>query len=493
VNSTTPGFLKLYREQGSPPQHREDRSLWEDAQQYFEQSLGVNLADQLAAGPPPAVPTGAVDLHDQAVRRLGLSMGQLWDELQRTREALWHAEAELATSVPLIARRSGENLAGRLESIVRGAAEAIGCTAAAMYVLDSGTTQLKLRTMWNLPVSRLADPARPLQGCTADLDALCGHAIVLEDVAKEIDLCPPEPCASAVCVPISSATTVLGTLWVYGETARRFTDQEVNVVEIVAGRVASELERELLLAKGSETTKLEKQLELAAKIQENQLPQIAPLLDSWQVSGNTEQVQSLGGDFHDWVVRDDERLLVAVADCLDGGVDASLCAAGVRAMWRALATHVHAPQQLLTHVNEQLWTSSAGDQYAHLFIASAEPQQGLIRYAAGGSIGAMWIGQKHGQQLFKPSLALGIEPQRMVDFGELILARGESLVVLTNGALDAVDRDGRPLDLDQMAAWVLKHPNASAGQIVDLVRDFIEAHTIGPRLDDRTVLALRRR
>ena len=51
---------------------------------------------------------------------------------------------------------------------------------------------------------------------------------------------------AAVCVPVSTPTMLLGTLWVFCHKRRDFNDRETNMLEVVAGRLAADLERETL-------------------------------------------------------------------------------------------------------------------------------------------------------------------------------------------------------------------------------------------------------
>ena len=55
----------------------------------------------------------------------------------------------------------------------------------------------------------------------------------------------PEEFPTAVCIPVSTATMPLGTLWLFSNQSRDFSEKETNVIEVVAGRVAVELEREV--------------------------------------------------------------------------------------------------------------------------------------------------------------------------------------------------------------------------------------------------------
>ena len=184
----------------------------------------------------------------EQARALASSLAGMLGELLQTRHALWQREAELAAGVPLLPHaEEAKHLAARLQAVLRGGAEAVDCQAAALYLLDDATSQLKLRSCWGLPLDRLTAPARPLQGAIADLEALLGHAVVLEDTDVMRHWRVPEDFPAAVCVPVSTPTTILGTLWVFCEKKRDFTARQTNMLEIVAGRVAADLEREMLL------------------------------------------------------------------------------------------------------------------------------------------------------------------------------------------------------------------------------------------------------
>ena len=131
----------------------------------------------------------------------GAAVGAMLGELSATRQALWEREAELAAGVPVAGRPANQqHLAARLEAVLKGGAQAIGCQSAGLYLLDEATTSLKLRSSWGLPPQRLLAPPRPLRGAVADLEAMLGHAVVLEDAQLLDHWQPPEKVLSAACV-----------------------------------------------------------------------------------------------------------------------------------------------------------------------------------------------------------------------------------------------------------------------------------------------------
>jgi serine phosphatase RsbU (regulator of sigma subunit) len=434
---------------------------------------------------------GETDLTASA--ELALAIGKLWRELQQTRETLRRREAELAAGVPLVSHHAGQrHLADRLEHVLRGGAEILGCHAAALYLLNEGTTELKLRSCWGLPQERLMDEARPLETAVADLEALAGHAVVLDDTEPYRQWNLPEDFPAAVCVPVSSPTTPLGCLWLFCKEKRPFSDEEVNLVEIVAGRIASDLEREMLMTEGVEGARLKQQLVAAERFEHNQRPHIAPLLDDWDVAGWTEQAAYVGGDFYDWFVRDDEQLVVSVADCSSQGLEAALAASGLRSALRSHAEHLADPGELLERVNRSLWTASAGDQSAALVCAFAEPKTGRLRFASAGHLGAAVLSAQGVKALVQPNLLLGMMPETRYQTLEELLSPGDSLVLFTEGVRAALEEHGLQAADPRFFESILAQLKSPAADLLHRVCDQFQALS-SEHSQDRTILVLKRR
>ena len=320
----------------------------------------------------PAAPM--LDLHQ--VRSLALAIGGLLGEINSLRHAVWRREAELAAGVPVASRPEGEaHLAERLEAVLKAGVEAIGGQAAGLYLLDEGTTELKLRATFGLPPERLLAPGRPLRGSVADLEALVGHAVVLEDTALLPHWRCPEDYPSAVCLPVSSPSIPLGTLWVFSEEPRDFTPQETNLLEIIAGRLAADLEREMLLAAGKQAKQRDKQLDVAARWMHDRLPSVAPLVEGYEIAGWTQAADEIGGDFHDWLVLPDGRVSLVVGDADGALLEAALSAATLQAATKSHAGYRHTAGELLTRINESLIAASPGDQRSVAGLCTAGRRQ----------------------------------------------------------------------------------------------------------------------
>ena len=442
-------------------------------------------ADEVTTEPPVTF---------EAARGLASALGGMLGEVLMLRRAVFEREAELAAGVPLVPNAAEtEHLATRLQAVLRGGAQAVACDAAALYLLDEATSKLKLRSCWGLPLDRLTAPPRMLQGAVADLESLLGHAVVLEDTAMMRHWRAPEDFNAAVCVPVSTSTTILGTLWMFSNVKRDFTAPETNIVEVIAGRLAADLDREMLWQEGFAAAAVKKQIAAAERLQRSQLPSVAPMLDGWDVAGWTEQAAALGGDFHDWFCLPDGLLAVAVGHAMDSGVQAAMAASGLKAALRAHGQYFRESQQTLKRLNLTLWTGSAGDQHATLFYGLIETATGRVCAASAGHPGALVIRAGGWESLTQVTPLLGEGPETLYEQTGYELQPGETLAIFSDGALECPGEDGKPLGEVGMGKMLEEMHDRTATEMAAMIRRHLDQNANPAIGRDRSVLLVKRR
>lgn len=428
---------------------------------------GKQLGTLLAVAPSrawrPADHHGATEL--------GESIAHLLTELARTQEALWQREAELAAGVPVAPLRAAEaHLAQRLEAILRSGSEAVGCQAAALYLLNADTSLLKVRSVYGLPRERLARPPRSLGGAIADLEALLGHAIVLTEQDQMSLWSIPEPFRAACCLPVSTPTIPLGTVWFFADRERDFTTQELGILEIVAGRIATELEREALIAEASLSSRARFETDAVARMVDAQLPRLRPLSDRWAVAGGTLSQSGVLASFHDWGATGDDSLTAIVgrsllAECQQKQPDVcdSLLAAIVRTAARAFVEAVGDSLTALRKANQLLCSLSTGEHGAELAIAHLGGD-GTVRVASAGQVHLIRISPDETFRVCsRTTPPLGGDANQTYLADEYMLTPGEALLMYVSDAIDDA-RDAAALDAD-LAQCLAEHSSAGATQL----------------------------
>ncbi|MEM8679888.1 MAG: GAF domain-containing protein, partial [Planctomycetota bacterium] len=353
----TTNQLKLYTEQESSVYTNGDGDVIERLCSAFTQLTGYRLTfdahldgeptDEIAAGASFALPDGmrqvsptlelaieresdelgAVESSIDTCRHFAETLSEFVTRLQVTRASLREREGELAAAVPLVCDPEVDRhqVADRLEAVLGAGVNAVGMTSAALFILDDFTQHLKLRAHWGLSDDRFVAPPRVLKTATADLEALVGHAVVLDKPTAFASWNAPESFGSAVCVPVSTATVPLGTLWFFDESPRKYDDAEVGLIEVIAGRIAAELEREILLR-----SKLDGHAPddaISHDWSKLAWPAVAAPA-GWQVTGVANEDQSLpnGCLFHQ---RDGKKLHASLVTVHEEGLRAGMLTAGI--------------------------------------------------------------------------------------------------------------------------------------------------------------------
>ncbi len=238
-----------------------------------------------------------------------------------------------------------------------------------------------------------------------------------------------EPCGAAVCVPVSSSTTPLGTLWVYSHATRDFSDEQTNLLEVVAGRLAAELERDVLLADARASQGERRQLAAAAQRAAESRPRILPLVDGWKVAGRTLAERQLGGAFFDWFAAADGRLAVTLGAAIEDGFAGTLASAELRSALRTQAPDLTRTSQALFRAHEVLASLSAESVGISAFCGLLDSARDTLRFSAAGAVRALLLEPAGWGALGEPAPVLGglesvsiVEMSRRIKPGALVAA-----------------------------------------------------------------------
>jgi GAF domain-containing protein len=418
-------------------------------------------------------------------QRLAGQIANLLGELAAARRTVWNREAELAAGVPVVARTDEpEQLVTRLRSVLRAGAKACDCQAAALYMLDEGTSELKLRSAWGLRVDRLMQPARPLEGAMADLEALLGHAVALERASSFGPWHVPEEFPAALCVPVATTATPVGTLWLFSDHERDFTSIHTELAELTAGRLAAELERAMLITAQIKSIEALREIDAARRLQQSQWPQSIRLIDEgWELAGRISAAGQLSGAFYDWQWLTGDELAIAVGEANQPGFAGALTAAALRSAIRTQTEHGIRPGELLERLSCPIWLTSAGDESASLFFALLDLRSGTMRYSWAGRPAAFLYAADSSEIPLAKRPPLGIDADQRFAEQTVTIVPGKTLLLASR-------RTAKRIGLAKGAAA----PDLSGGSLDAILESLAAADEgSGDRKRDSALLAVKRR
>ena len=326
---------------------------------------------------------------ERDVECLARALADMISEAHQWQVALRHREAELAANVQLTFHdQEYRGLAGRLEQLLCSGAKAVHCDAAALYLLDHETSLLKLRSIWGLPEERLTDPPRPLNTALTDLEAMLGHAVVLnEDVLAE-RWNVPENFSASICVPVASSTAIHGTLWCFADSQIEFDGGAINLLEIIAGRIALELEHKTLLREGHDGMILKRQLTDAEHFLQNQLPRtMVDQSDPWRIAGAISHSKPLAATFYHWQdITPDKSLftIVSTAETMPS-IEAQMRMVMLQTEIKNLGRYKHSAGRVIRELEDIAFSQHAEKKPFEMLYGLIDKSKSQLRLSCSGS------------------------------------------------------------------------------------------------------------
>jgi len=217
---------------------------------------------------------------------------------------------------------------------------------------------------------------------------------------------------------------------------------ELQLLTIVAGQVALQIENARLYEEEVAKQKLEEEMALARKIQSRLLPRNLPSYLGVEIDAVNISSKQVSGDYYDMFERTDGKLAIVIADVSGKGMPASLLASNIQAALRGQCYNCDSPGVVLERINRQIHASTDPQHFATLFLAMFDPAERSLEYSSGGH-NAPIIVRRDGtvELLEKGGLPLGAFDFGTYEEDRVFLSEGDLLFLYTDGLTETKDAD----------------------------------------------------
>jgi sigma-B regulation protein RsbU (phosphoserine phosphatase) len=188
---------------------------------------------------------------------------------------------------------------------------------------------------------------------------------------------------------------------------------------------------------------LERDLELASRVQRGLLPRTDLRHGDWLVHYQYKPAGMVSGDYCDLIPPSagDGELIFLLGDVTGKGVAASLLMTHLHAMFRSLAGVGLPLDKLLEMANSVFCQSTIAGQYATLICGRAG-QRGEIEIGSAGHLAALLIAKDGVRQVCSTGVPLGMFSTSRYTIQRVRMERGDSLLLYTDGISEAVNASG---------------------------------------------------
>jgi phosphoserine phosphatase RsbU/P len=312
------------------------------------------------------------------------------------------------------------------------------------------------------------------------------HTVVAIPIDKK-------PVIEAVDVTVSARQSeLLGILYLDSRApSSTFSALDREVVRTLAHEAATLIENARLFANARLKARLDHDIEIASKLQQGLLPKALPNLPDVAVAGSTLACYSVGGDCFDVIELDGGRHGFFVGDISGKGIPAALLATLLQGIFFTTASMDIALAGVFSRVNRYLCERAGGDRYATVFYGVLD-KLGAFEYVNAGHVPPL-IRRSSGaiERLDLASFPVGMFPEAEYETASVKLAKGDFLVIYTDGVSEAVNVQTEMFEEDRLRHMLENFKGETVEELAETIREGVRVFTEGAaQSDDITILVV---
>ncbi|WP_319777591.1 GAF domain-containing SpoIIE family protein phosphatase [Maridesulfovibrio sp.] len=295
-----------------------------------------------------------------------------------------------------------------------------------------------------------------------------------------------------LCTPIIHQDELLGVVQVLNsEDKECFGREDEELLESFGHLAGVALVRSELMLQRLNQQRFETQLEAASRIQKQFNPRQPKLEGGNLIWGSSVPAQFVGGDLYDFIPNSDGSWYIYVADVSGKGLPAALIMSALWTRIRSEALNERIPGEMLKAVNAGAFEFMNGEVFATMALLRYSPESGRCEYAMAGHPPPLLVSEGKADPIEKTfGLPLGILEDGDFGTSEILLEKGQSLVIISDGVDEARDAEGEFFGEERMEEVLRKGGVPHAGQF--LLKAVADWRGETPPNDDTTVVEIYR-
>ncbi len=239
-------------------------------------------------------------------------------------------------------------------------------------------------------------------------------------------------------------------------------------------------------------------LSIATRIQTALLPEKLPEISGIEMARYYQPAKEVGGDYYDVIDLAGDRAGIVVADVSGKGLAGSLVMTMTRSLVRMAARIQPDAASILGEVNASLSRDMTEGMFVTLAWAELDHDRGRVRIARAGHNPPLILRSSGRVEQFQPEgIALGMDPgpvfRRTLEVSDVTLDRGDSLILYTDGIVEAMNPQGEEYGLVRFARVLQSLQDETSDQLVEGILDDLAGHVSGAEPSDDITLVVARR
>ena len=384
-----------------------------------------------------------------------------------------------------------------LGEVVAAAKQVLGADRGSVWLYDAARDELVLEVATGIAPVRVPSGAGLVGACARERQIINVPDCYADPrFDPRIDKASGYHTRCMLTLPLVDHKDVLvGVMQVLNKSDGAFDEDDEALAVALAAQCAMALQRVRMTEALIEGEKMRQALEMAREVQMSTLPDVMPLVPSYDVCGTFRSAELTGGDTFDLSLVD-QGLLIVLGDATGHGIAPALSVTQMHAMLRMAFQLGVDLRTAFIEVNNRLTEILPDDRFITAFVGLLDPQTHRLHFQSGGQAPILYYRAAEGKcDRYKPtSFPLGAMPLSSLKDGVTIeMQPGDILTLLSDGIYESRSPSDEEFGEARVQELVQLHHHESAEKWLQLLFDAVAKFTDGaPQEDDMTAVLVKR-
>ena len=275
-------------------------------------------------------------------------------------------------------------------------------------------------------------------------------------------------------IPMIVKSKVVGAL-LFGlkYSGSKFGGKDLELLNAAANQIAISLENARLYQSESEKIKIERDLDLARKIQQGLLPKCIPNLNGLDICGEMIPAMQVGGDYFDLIPISDTKLFVAVGDVSGKGLSASLYMTKLQTMVQISTKISTSPKEILIEINKQLYESIERSWFITMTLALFDTEAKTVKVCRAGHMPLITSNSGTVESIKTAGIGLGLEKgevfDRTIQEVEIKTKSNQMFAFFSDGITEAMNEKDEMFGEDKLTEILKGKSNTRSTEVMNKV------------------------
>ena len=279
-------------------------------------------------------------------------------------------------------------------------------------------------------------------------------------------------------IPMIVKSKVVGLL-LFGlkHSGAQFSHEDLELLNAVANQAAISIENARLYDAEKQKLAIERDLDLARKIQQGLLPSCIPNVNKLDICGQMIPAMQVGGDYYDLIKISDSKIFVVVGDVSGKGLSASLYMAKLQTMIQLACTVDKAPKQILVDINKRLYESLERSWFVTMTLALFDSSTNTVKFCRAGHLPLITANNGTIRSYKTQGIGVGLESGIIFESSlveeEVSLTPGQIFAFFSDGITEAMNESNDLFGEEKLSELLKNKSVKNSNELMDEIWESI--------------------